>query len=299
VKKMNTPTKTLLVICGPTCCGKTDLAVEQAKKLTTEIVSADSRQFYKEMSIGTAKPTNDELQGIKCHLVDFLSIHQNYTISDYEKDALDKINKIFEKSDTAILCGGSGLFIKAVCEGLDKMPPADENLRKQLAELWEKGKKEKLISMLNELDSTTVKNIDINNPRRVIRALEVSILTGKPFSTFKNKKTTKRDFQVRYLFLNPPRVELYDRINQRVDRMLENGLVKEVENLLPFRHLTPLQTVGYQELFRYFDKEISLVTATEMIKRNTRRYAKRQITWFKKVLAEAPGTPIPLSRSNP
>jgi tRNA dimethylallyltransferase len=275
-------TKTLIVIAGPTASGKTAAAIELAKRYKTVIVSADSRQFYREMSIGTAKPNDDELAAVKHYFINSLSITETFTAGDYEKQSLDLLNNLFQIHDAVILVGGSGLFVKAVCEGFDEFPNPAPGLREKLnRELDEKG-----IGFLQEklkiADLEYYGQVDLNNPQRVIRALEVFETTGKPFSSYRKSSINKRPFRVIKLGLNLSREALYQRINSRVDDMVKQGLVEEVNSLLPYRHLNALNTVGYSELFDYFDGKTDLDTAIALIKQNTRRFAKRQITWFGK-----------------
>ena len=275
--------KHLITIIGPTAIGKTNLAIKIAKYFKTEIVSADSRQFYKEMNIGTAKPSNSELNSIKHHLVNNKSINDNYNISDYEKDALKSIKSIFNKNDVAILVGGSGLYINTVLYGLDEIPGISNETRNSLyLDLELKGIK-KMQEQLKLLDPASYSAIDINNPRRLIRALEVSISTGKSYSSFLKKKKKKRDFNIIVLGINQDRLELYDKINTRVDNMVESGLINEAKELYNLKSLNALNTIGYREVFNYIEDKYSLDECINEIKKNTRRYAKRQLTWFKSI----------------
>lgn len=273
----------LITIIGPTAIGKTNLAIKIADYFKTEIVSADSRQFYKEMNIGTAKPSNSELNSIKHHLINNKSINDNYNISDYEKDALKSIKSIFNKNDAAILVGGSGLYINTVLYGLDEIPGISDEIRNSLyLDLELKGIK-KLQKELKLLDPASYSDIDINNPRRLIRALEVSISTGKSYSSFLKKKKKKRDFNIIVLGINQERSELYNKINTRVDNMIESGLINEVKELYNLKGLNALNTIGYREVFNYIEDKYSLDECISEIKKNTRRYAKRQLTWFKSI----------------
>tara|TARA_B100001105_G_scaffold254449_1_gene250340 strand:- start:862 stop:1770 length:909 start_codon:yes stop_codon:yes gene_type:complete len=275
--------KHLITIIGPTAIGKTNLAIRIANYFKTEIVSADSRQFYKEMNIGTAKPSNSELNSIKHHLVNNKSINDNYNISDYEKDALKSIKSIFNKNDVAILVGGSGLYINTVLYGLDEIPGISNETRNSLyLDLELKGIK-KMQEQLKLLDPASYSAIDINNPRRLIRALEVSISTGKSYSSFLKKKKKKRDFNIIVLGINQDRLELYDKINARVDNMVESGLINEAKELYNLKSLNALNTIGYREVFNYIEDKYSLDECINEIKKNTRRYAKRQLTWFKSI----------------
>lgn len=273
---------TLIVIAGPTAVGKTDTAIWLAQHYGTEVVSADSRQFYREMSIGTAKPNAEELEAAKHYFINSHSITEDFTVGDYEKQALALLDKLFKTHDKVILAGGSGLYIKAVCEGFDELPDADPAIREQLnQELSEKG-----IAFLQEklkaADPEYYQQVDLNNPQRIIRALQVFESTGKPFSSFRKATVNKRPFNIVKFCVNLPREMLYERINRRVDIMVERGLVEEVRSLLPYRHLNALNTVGYSELFDYFDSKTDLETAISLIKQNTRNFAKRQLTWFRK-----------------
>ena len=273
---------TLIVIEGPTASGKTATAIEVAKHYNTVVVSADSRQFYREMSIGTAKPNEDELGAVKHYFINSLSIDEPYTAGDYEKQCLELLAELFKTHGVVVLAGGSGLFIKAVCEGFDEFPDTDPAVREKLnIELEEKG-----IAYLQEklktADPEYYSEVDINNPQRVIRALEIFESSGKPYSSYRRSALNKRPFHIVKTGLNLPREVLYNRINQRVDIMVKQGLVEEVKFLLPYRHLNALNTVGYRELFDYFDGKTNLDTALELIKQNTRRFAKRQMTWFGK-----------------
>jgi len=275
--------KHLITIIGPTAIGKTTLAIKIANYFKTEIVSADSRQFYKEMNIGTAKPSTSELNSIKHHLINNKSVNDDYNIYDYEKDALKSIESIFNKNDIAILVGGSGLYINTVLYGLDEMPGISTEVRNSLyLDLELKGIK-KLQEKLKLLDPSSYRSIDINNPRRLIRALEVSISTGKSYSSFLKKKKKKRDFNIIVLGMNQERLDLYKKINTRVDNMVESGLINEVKKLYTLKGLNTLNTIGYSEIFNYIEDKYSLDECINEIKKNTRRYAKRQLTWFKSI----------------
>lgn len=279
---MNQKQKTLIVVVGPTAIGKTALAIKLANHLNTEIISADSRQFFREMSIGTAKPTSAELAEAKHHFIDSHSMNDQYNVGDFEKDALDCLQTIFENHDYAILVGGSGLYINAVLYGFDQLPKASEELRKQLNQQLETEGIEPLQKQLKQLDPSYYAEVDLQNPQRVIRALEVCLSTGQPFSSLRNKGVKERDFNIILLGLNTDREILYQRINHRVDLMLKEGLLEEVKNLQDFQHLNALKTVGYTEIFHYLNNEWSYEHAIEKLKQNTRNFAKRQITWFKK-----------------
>jgi tRNA dimethylallyltransferase len=279
---MSDKPKTLIVIAGPTAVGKTAIAIELAAKLCTEIVSADSRQFFREMAIGTAKPTPEELAQAKHYFVDSHSVTDNFSVGDFEKEGLALLDEIFKTHGTAILVGGSGLYIKAICEGFDELPTATEGVRERLNQEF----KDKGITWLREklrsADPVYYEQVDLNNPQRLIRALEVFESTGKPFSSYRKATTNKRPFKSIKIGLDLPRDVLYQRIDHRVDEMVKQGLVEEVRSLLPHRHLNALNTVGYSELFDYFDGKTDLETAIALIKQNTRRFAKRQLTWFRK-----------------
>lgn len=281
---MSSGEKTLIVIAGPTAIGKTELAIKLANFFSTQIVSADSRQFFKEMSIGTAKPTPTELQQAPHHFVDFLPVNQFFSAGDYGKAALKTIEEIFVTNGVAILVGGSGLYIRAVCEGFDEFPEIPAPIRDELNSQLESHGLQSLVERLSVLDPICIEQIDLNNPQRVIRALEVVIFTGLPYSSFKTNTVQQRNFKIIKVGLNIEREALYTRINNRVDKMIEAGLVEEAKGLYQYKDLNALQTVGYTELFNYFDGQLSLDEAVNLIKQNTRRYAKRQLTWFKKEL---------------
>jgi tRNA dimethylallyltransferase len=274
--------KYLIVIGGPTASGKTGVAIKIAQHFQTEILSADSRQFYREMSIGTAKPTKNELAAIKHHLVNFISVHENFTVGDFERKALKILDHLFLETDVVVLTGGSGLYIRALCEGLDQFPEVPSKVRIDLIEQYEKEGIEYLQKELADKDPDYFKIVDIQNPQRLIRALEVCIASGASYSSFRKKANTIRSFKTINIQLEWERAALYDRINHRVDNMIKAGLIEEARNLYPMKQLNALQTVGYQELFDYFDKKITLEEAVELIKRNSRRYAKRQLTWMRK-----------------
>lgn len=279
---MNTKQKTLIVIAGPTAIGKTALAIEVAQYFKTEIISADSRQFFKEMSIGTAKPSAQELAQAKHHFINSHSITDDYNVGDYEKEAIQVLEAIFEKHDVAIMVGGSGLYINAVLNGFDELPKASEDLREQLNQrLLEEGIGP-LQKQLQKLDPIYFSEVDIHNPQRIIRALEVCLSTGQTFSSFRNKQPKKRNFKAVSIGLNTDRDVLYQRINHRVDLMLNEGLVEEVKSLQAYQNLNALKTVGYSEIFRFLNKEWTLEQAIDKLKQNTRNFAKRQVTWFKK-----------------
>lgn len=274
--------KKLIIITGPTAIGKTGLAVFLAQQLHTEIISFDSRQFYKEMKIGTAVPTDEELAEVPHHFIQNLSIHDDYTVGDFEQDALKKIEELFQKYDSLVMVGGSGMFEKAVTEGLDEFPDVNPNFRQELIQEFETEGIEKLQEELKMADFAYYQQVDLSNHQRLIRALEIIRGTGKPFSSFRKNKSAERNFKVIKIGLELPREEIYNRINRRVDLMMEEGLLEEVRSLYEFKHLNSLQTVGYRELFDYLDGKTELDFAVEEIKKNTRRYAKRQLTWYRK-----------------
>ena len=275
-------TKRLIVVVGPTAVGKTAMAITLAKHFKTEIISADSRQFYKEMSIGTAKPDVNELTEVKHHFIDSHTIEEEYSAGDFERDALSLLDSLFEKHDVVVMVGGSGLFVRAVCEGLDNLPKAPAVVRERLNGIFERKGLESLQQKLKEVDPDYYHHADIHNPQRVIRALEVYEATGKPFSSYRVREMVERPFEIVTVGLNMDRQMLYDRINLRVDKMIEKGLVNEVRSLLSYRNMPALLTVGYAEIFDFIDGKITLEEAISRIKQNSRRYAKRQITWFKK-----------------
>lgn len=274
--------KHLIVIAGPTAVGKTALGVLLAKELHTEVLSADSRQFFREMSIGTAKPSAEEMQGITHHFINSHSISEPYNVGRYEAEAISLLEQLFQKNDAVIMVGGSGLYIDAVCKGFDELPEADESIRHKIDELFEKEGIEALQSMLKELDPVYYEQVDLNNPQRLSRALEVCLSAGQPYSALRKGKIKNRDFQVIKIGLNSSRELLYKRINQRVDEMMAAGMLEEVKALVPYKAANALQTVGYKELFDYLEGKTDLATAVELIKQNTRRFAKRQLTWFKR-----------------
>lgn len=274
--------KYLVVVGGPTASGKTTFAIQLAKHFGTHILSCDSRQFYREMNIGTAKPSPEEVAQAPHHFIDHLSIHQNYTVGDYEKEALTLLEQLFAQQQFVIMCGGAGLFIKAVCEGLDEFPEVPPEIQGQVQDDYEKQGLAYLQEELYRKDPKYYEEVDLQNPQRLIRALTVIRTCDRPFSSFRQQKSATRTFQPVYLQMDWPRDLLYERINLRVDQMLEAGLVAEARQLFPLRHLKALQTVGYQELFDHFAGSISLEEAVELIKRNSRRYAKRQLTWFRR-----------------
>ena len=274
--------KFLIVIGGATATGKTAMGIQLAQHFDTEIISCDSRQFYKEMSIGTAKPTEEELNAAPHHLINNLSIVADYNVGNFERDALKILSDLFLNKDVALLVGGSGLFIRALCEGLDEYPDIPEEVKEEVLNLYNEKGIDALRSVVQEADPIYYEKVDLNNHVRLLRAVNVIKTSGLPFSSFQNQKKKSRDFTPIYINLVMDRAVLYDRINRRVDLMMEAGLLDEVKQLIPFQHKNALQTVGYQEFFDYFKNKISLEEAIELVKRNSRRYAKRQMTWFRK-----------------
>lgn len=274
--------KTLIVVAGPTAVGKTAAAIELAMYYDTVVVSADSRQFFREMSIGTAKPSAAELAQVKHYFIDSHSVNEVFSVGDFEKQGIALLDELFKTHDHVILAGGSGLYIKAICEGFDDLPTADPHTREKLnLELEEKGIGY-LQEKLKSVDPVYYAEVDLSNPQRIIRALEVFESSGNPISFYRQSTINKRPFNIIKLALNLPREILYKRINDRVDIMMQQGLLAEVTDLLPHRHLNALNTVGYSEIFDYFDGKSTQEKAIEMIKQNTRRFAKRQLTWFRK-----------------
>ncbi|MCF8370684.1 MAG: tRNA (adenosine(37)-N6)-dimethylallyltransferase MiaA [Bacteroidales bacterium] len=270
----------LFVIVGPTGIGKTGLSIRLAKHFETEIISSDSRQFYKELKIGTAAPTPDELNEIPHHLIGNISIFDYYNVHKFEMDCLQILEGLFAKNGFAFLVGGSGLYVDAVCNGIDDIPDVLPEIREQVLQRWEKEGIDSLRFDLKKLDPEHYSRIDLKNPKRIIRAVEVCLSTGKPFSAFHNHIHLKRPFEIVKIGLNTDRQELYEKINRRVDLMMDQGLLDEAKQFYPYKKLNGLKTVGYKELFDFFDGKHNLDTAIELIKRNSRRYAKRQITWF-------------------
>lgn len=274
--------KYLVVIAGPTASGKTATAIKVAKALGTEIISADSRQFYKELPIGTAAPTKDEQAEVQHRMIHNLNVEDKYDVADYEQDVLNLLNQLFVNHDAVVLTGGSGLFIDAVCKGLDSIPDISEEVRNKVDELYKKGG---LIALQNEverLDPEYYSIVDKYNPRRLQRAVEVCYQTGLTYSSFRKNTVKQRDFKIIKVALLWERSELINRINKRVEIMVKEGLVEEAKAMCPKRHLNSLNTVGYKEIFEYFDGKVSLNEAIENIKINTRQYAKRQMTWLRK-----------------
>jgi len=279
---MKKNTKKIILIIGPTAIGKTAISIELANALNTEIISCDSRQFYKELKIGAAPPNARELAATKHHFIQHLSVTDDYNAGEFEINAITKINELHKTKDTIIVVGGSGLYVDAICKGFDKMPEIPIQIRIKLnLKLNEKG----IVWLQDEVkkvDPNFYASCDQQNPQRLLRALEVYIATGNTFSSFKSEKPKERPFEIIKIGITTERETLYNRINTRVDKMLENGLLEEVELLIPFQHKNSLQTVGYKEIFAFYNNDCTLEKSVENIKQNTRRFAKRQLTWFRK-----------------
>jgi tRNA dimethylallyltransferase len=273
--------KTLLVIAGPTAVGKTQLCVRLANRLQTDVVSADSRQLYRELTIGTAKPSYEEMGGVTHHFVDSHSIHDPVNAGRYERECMAVLTTLFAEKDVVILSGGTGLYIDAVCSGLDDLPPVDPALRQQLVARFQQEGLAVLQEELRRLDPVYAQTADLQNPIRVTRALEVCLSSGEPYSSFRRRQAVERPFRSVMIALERPRDTLYTRIDTRMDAMLSAGLIDEVRSLLPYRSLPALQTVGYQEVFPYLDGVYDFEEMVRLLKRNSRRYAKRQLTWFR------------------
>jgi len=273
--------KKLITISGPTASGKTDLSIKLASYLECSIISCDSRQFYKEMSIGTAVPTEAELSRIKHYCIQHKSIFDTYTVGDFRHETLLLLKKLFQNNDYVIITGGSGLYMDSIVKGIDFFPEINKNVREELSYNFNLKGITYLQEQLSRLDPIYFSNVDKNNHRRLIRALEVCISSGKPYSSFLNKRKNDYDFNIESFAIRTNRDVLYKRINARVDKMIESGLIDEVKKLFKHKNLNPLNTVGYKEIFEFIEKKVSLEQSIEKIKQNTRRYAKRQITWLK------------------
>ena len=275
-------TKNLILITGPTATGKTELSLDIAQKLKAEILSADARQFYRELKIGTARPPDDVLQTVPHHFIGHLSITDYYNVSMFEKQAIGLLESLFRTSDYALLVGGSGLYIDTLCEGIDDMPDPDADSRRKVRQVFEKEGLEGIRAWLKQVDPAHYAIVDLANPNRIMRALEVYLSTGKQYSSLRTNQQKDRPFAIKKIVLNRPREELFSRINQRVDEMVKAGLVEEALAHFRNRHLNALNTVGYKEIFDWLTNRWPLTMAVGKIKTNTRRYAKRQLTWFKK-----------------
>jgi tRNA dimethylallyltransferase len=274
--------KTVIIVAGPTAVGKTAVAIDIALHYNTEIISADSRQCYKELNIGVARPSPEELQQVKHHFIASHTIHEEVTAAMYEQYALQKVNELFATYDTVVMTGGTGLYIKAFCEGLDIIPETPKEVRYSIIDQYEKKGLEWLQQEVQQKDPDFYRAGEIQNPQRMMRALEVVEATGQSILTFRKGEKARRDFKIIRIGLELPKEELHQRIHARVGQMMNAGLVDEVKGLIPYRHLNALQTVGYKEIFDYLDKKISLEEAVVHIRTNTRQYAKRQLTWFRK-----------------
>ena len=272
--------KKLIVLLGPTGIGKTEISLRIAERLETEIISCDSRQFFKELKIGTAAPTKEQLERVRHHFVGMLSISDYYSAGRFEMDVLRKLEELFQTHDSVLMTGGSMLYIDAVCNGIDDIPDVDKELREELLERHRREGIENILAELKILDPDYYYMVDHSNYKRIIHAMEVCLMSGKPYSSFRQASRKARPFRILKIGLNMPREELYDRINRRVDIMFENGLEEEARTLYLYRHLNALNTVGYKELFEYFDGVWTLDFAKNMIKQNSRRYAKKQLSWF-------------------
>lgn len=272
--------KNLIVIAGPTAVGKTALSIELATFYNCPVISADSRQFYKEMSIGTAKPTTEEMQDVPHYFINNISIHDTYNVGQFEREAIECLETLFKTHDYLILVGGSGLYINAILNGVDEFEEIPSYIRESLIKEYEEKGLIYLQEELKKRDEVYYNQVDLNNPQRMMRALEVCIHTQKPYSSFRKKEKKERSFDSINILINTDRETLYTRINKRVDIMMQNGLMEEVKSLYPFKHLNALNTVGYKELFDFIDGKCSLEEAVSLIKQNSRRYAKRQLTWF-------------------
>ena len=274
--------KNLIYIAGPTGIGKTNLSIEIAKKLNSEILSCDSRQFYKELNIGPSPPSYSQLNDVKHHFIHNKSIHDIYNVGNYEKEAITLINKLFEDKDVLILVGGSGLYADSIMYGIDEFPEIPTNIRESFINEYNSSGLELIQNKLKKLDIKYYNEVDLNNSNRIIRALEIIEFTGKEFSLFRTKKQKERVFQSQVIVMECEREKLYNRINTRVDNMIEKGLEKEVLELRDFKHLNTLNTVGYKEFFNYFEGKSNYLDTLDKIKQNTRNYAKRQVTWLKR-----------------
>ena len=275
-------TKILIIISGPTAVGKTAVAIAVARHFGSEIISADSRQIYREMSIGTAVPSPEEMKAVRHHFIQNKSAYDYYNAFMYETEVIKLLEDLFRRMNPVIMAGGSGLYINAVCHGIDDIPTVEPAVRQEMKELYAWEGIEGLRSLLKKVDPEYYKKADLRNPKRLLKALEITVQAGRPYSSFLTQTRKQRPFRILKAGLDLPREELYDRINRRVDRMIETGLMEEARRLYPHRDTNALNTVGYKELFDYFDKKISLDEAITRIKANTRKYARKQLTWFRK-----------------
>jgi tRNA dimethylallyltransferase len=274
--------KTCIIVSGPTAVGKTNYGIELALKYNTQIISADSRQCFKELNIGVAKPSDEQLEKVAHYFINTHSVHDEVNVKVFEDYALKAVDKIFKNNDIAVMVGGTGLYIKAFAEGLDDIPNVDDNIHKEINEQYEIHGLGWLRGEIKKHDTDFFLRGEMQNPQRMLRALEVKLSTGKSILNFHSGKKEKRDFEIKNIVLELPRDQLYNNINHRVDKMMEDGLLKEAETLFPYKSLNALQTVGYNELFDYFEGKFSLEIAIEEIKKKTRHYAKRQMTWFRR-----------------
>lgn len=274
--------KHLIIIIGPTASGKTNLAVALAKHLQTEIISADSRQIYREMVIGTAAPDADQLAQAKHHFIGHKSVQDDYNASMFENEVLIRLKELFMQKEVIIMTGGSGLYIDAVCKGIDDFPAVDQTARNRLKQLFKNTGIQGIKERLRQVDPGYYEKIDLKNPKRILKALEIYEMTGRPYSSFLTGRKKRREFNMIKIGLDINRKTLYERINKRVDRMISNGLVEEVRALYPYKHTNALNTLGYKEIIDYLDNRTSLEEAIDLIKRHTRQYARRQLTWFRK-----------------
>lgn len=274
--------KTLIVITGPTGIGKTNVAINAAKQLGTEIISADSRQIYRNIPIGTACPSQEELNEVKHHFINILNLDQYYSAAQFESDVMNLLPELWKKNDYVVMCGGSMMYVDAVCNGIDDIPTVSDDVRAEAYMLLEKNGLEYIAERVRQIDPQYYETADKQNAKRMVHALEIYMQSGKPFSHFRTGEKKKRPFNILKFVLNMPREELFSRINTRVDKMIEMGLEQEARNVFHLRHLNSLNTVGYKEMFAYFDEKMDFITARERIKKNTRVYAKKQLTWYAK-----------------
>ena len=272
---------TLIIVLGPTGVGKSDISIQLAKHFHTEIISADSRQFFKELSIGTAVPSSEDLKIVPHHFIQNKSIHNYYNVSEYETEALCLINELFAKVNPIVLTGGSMLYVDTICNGIDDIPTVDPEIRDDVIRWYEQKGIEALRQRLLEIDPEYYQIVDLNNPKRLLHAVEIHQMTGQPLTSFRKKTIKERSFRMIKIGINQDRKVLYERINQRVLRMMDAGLLEEAKMVYPYRMLNSLNTVGYKELFSYLDGECTLDEAIDLIQRNTRKYARKQLTWFR------------------